>query len=84
MATTNMQDIHAETLDDVKKVIKANAKNGKWYVLRFNGYTFKIYQLWAQIMQTPEGLRGSGAMGQTTQRAFFNEICQFMGVDNGQ
>lgn len=65
------------TREDIARIIRENAK-GNWYVLRVDGYVFKIYRLWAQIMQNPAGNRDSGKMGHSSQKALVSEIQEFM------
>lgn len=74
-----METINVYTLQAVESAIRERAKSGQWYVLKFNGYTFKIYGRWAQIKQTPDGLRDSGSDGHKSARALCAELFAFMG-----
>lgn len=78
-----MKTIEVYTLQALESAAKGCAKNGKeWQVLRFNGFAFKCFGKWAQIMYTPCGLRDSGTMGHKTIKAFVSEIVGF--VDRNQ
>jgi hypothetical protein len=74
-----MQEITVYTLQALELQLKACAKNNKqWFVFRYNGFAFKCFGKWAQIMQSPGGLRASGVMGHKTQKGFVAEILNFI------
>lgn len=64
---------------DIPRIIRERAKGG-WYVLIVDGHTFKVYRLWAQVMERPDGVRASGSMFHKSQRAFVAELAEFMGA----
>ena len=73
-----METFTVYTEQAVEAAVRERAKSGKWYVLHFNGYTFKIYGRWAQIKQSPDGLRDSGFDGHKSARALCAELSAFM------
>ena len=42
------------------------------------GFTFKVFDNWAQIMQTPSGLRESGMSGHKSRKALVAELVAFI------
>lgn len=64
-------------------IVRANARAG-WYVLQVSGCTFKIFGLWAQVMETPDGQRASGVSGHKSQKAFITELAGFIGRHGSQ
>ncbi len=79
-----METLTVYTTQAVERMIREHAKTGRWYVLRFNGFSFKIYGRWAQVMETPDGLRDSGAMGHTSARALSAEVLNFIETHSEQ
>ena len=69
-----MENVTVYTTQAVEQMIQEHAKTVRWYVLRFNGFTFKIFGRWAQVMETPNGLRDSGVMGHKSARALSAEV----------
>ena len=54
--------------------IKEYKRTKTWHVLKFRGYSLKIYDLWIQIYTTPEGYRGSGVMGNKSFKKLVSDI----------
>lgn len=79
-----MENITVYTPQAIETIVKLRAKTGKWYVLRFNGFVFKIYGRWAQIMETPTGLRDGGMMGHRSSRELIAEIINFIETHSEQ
>jgi hypothetical protein len=79
-----MENVTVYTTQAVEQTIRGRAKAGQWYVLRFNGFTFKIYGRWAQVMETPTGLRDSGVMGHKSARALSAEVLHFIEANSEQ
>ncbi len=74
-----MRTFEFYTLQALENGARECARNGsEWRILRFNGFTFKCHGKWAQIMQTPDGLRDSGLMDHKTVKAFAGEIVTFI------
>jgi hypothetical protein len=79
-----MENLTVYTPQAIETTVKLRAKTGTWYVLRFNGFVFKIYGRWAQIMETPTGLRDSGMMGHRSARELSAEILNFIETHSEQ
>jgi hypothetical protein len=73
-----MMHITVYSEQDLERAIRDCSKIREWHVIRFNGYSFKVYGKWAQIMENPQGLRASGDMGHKTQKALIAEIQRFI------
>ena len=73
-----METLEFYTLQALKNGARETCKTQKWFVLRFNGFAFKVFGKWSQIMQAPNGARQSGIMGHKTQKAFLSEIVDFI------
>lgn len=76
-----MRSIEVYTLQAVEAALKTQAKMPEWYVLRFSGFVFKIYGKWAQLMQTPTGLRDSGSSAHKSARSLVSEILGFISAN---
>lgn len=50
----------------------------QWVIVRCENCTFKIFENWAQIMQTPSGLRESGRSGHKSRKALVAELVAFI------
>lgn len=72
-----MQHLEVYTEQALENVIRERAA-GDWYVVTFRGFAFKIYRRWAQVKQTPAGLRDSGQLGHRSARSLINEILLFI------
>lgn len=77
-----MENVTVYTTQAVELTIRERAKTARWYVLRFNGFSFKIDGRWAQIMETPTGLRDSGVMGHKSARSLAGEVLNFIEVNS--
>lgn len=74
----NMEDVIVQSEEEIVKTIRSRKKSNQWYVLRFEGYAFKIFGYWAQLLVTPGGLKNSGVHGHTSAKALDVEIQQFI------
>ena len=73
-----MQHLEVYTEQALENQIRERAKANEWYVITFRGFAFKIYNRWAQVKQSPEGLRDSGQMGHRSAKSLINEIVLFI------
>lgn len=72
-----MKVIEIYTEQALESTVRENAR-GDWYVLSFNGFTFKIYQVWAQLMVTPRNQKDSGNPNNKSAKAFIAELLKFI------
>ena len=77
-----METIEVYTEQALHQQLKYRSKLNKWYILKFRGYSFKIYNLWPQIMQSPAGIRDSGLMDGKTQKSLISQVQKF--IDNNK
>lgn len=73
-----MQNLEVYTEQALETQIRDRAKSNEWYVITFRGFAFKIYNRWAQVKQTPEGMRDSGQMGHRSAKSLIDEIVLFI------
>ncbi len=72
-----MKAIEIYTEQALESTVRENVR-GTWYVLKFNGFSFKIYQLWAQVMVTPSDQKASGNPSNKSAKAFVAELLKFI------
>ncbi len=59
----------------------AKLPKNQWVIVYCEGFTFKVFDNWAQIMQTPNGLRESGMSGHKSRKAFVAELVAFINLN---
>lgn len=73
-----MQQLEVYTEQALENQIQERARSDQWYVITFRGFAFKVYNRWAQIKQTPAGLRDSGRLGHRSAKSLVNELLLFI------
>ena len=73
-----MQHLEVYTEQALEIQLQERARSNEWYVITFRGFAFKIYNRWAQVKQSPGGLRDNGQMGHRSAKSLINEILLFI------